>query len=277
MNSVIIKPKNEILKKYVQYFLFFEKTDHCFINYTTFPNSNLCLAIYKQNKINYNNKNAINLCEISEGETFISRFYGFHKMPFHVNIDSNLDQICIIFQPSALRAFTKESYESLMNSDSVFNEIFASDKCTLEKIFESENLTERADKLEILLLNNLKNDIPDKMKEAMMLINKNTTLSIENISKELKISEATLFRMFKNNLGQNPKSYLKTLRFRNVLNDILKPDNSLTAVAYRNQYYDQAHFIKDFKMLAGFTPKSLSDKISINQKDLTWIYNKDQH
>lgn len=275
MNSVIIKPKNEILKKYIQYFLFFKKTDHQFLNYTTFPNNNLCLAIYKQNKISYINKNEINLCEISEGNTFTSRFYGFHKMPFQVNIDSSLDQICIIFQPSALKAFTKESYENLMNSDSVFDEIFPSDKNILEKIFDTYNLTERADILELLLLKNLKNDIPEKMKEAMMLIDKNTSLSVDGLSKDLKISEATLFRLFKNNLGQNPKSYLKTLRFRNVLNDILNPDNSLTTVAYLNEYYDQAHFIKDFKIFAGFSPKNLSEKISVNQKDLTWIYNKD--
>lgn len=41
MNSTIIKPKNEILKKYVQYFLFFNKADHNALNYTTFPNKNL--------------------------------------------------------------------------------------------------------------------------------------------------------------------------------------------------------------------------------------------
>lgn len=273
MNSVIIKPKNEILKNYVQYFLFFEKKNHDFLTYTTFPNSNLCLAIYKDNKIAYNNQN--NLCKVSAGNAFTSRFYGFHRQPFQVNIDSSLNQICIIFQPSALRAFTKESYDELMFSDSVFDDIFSSEKNNLERIFELNDFSKRAEELEILLLKKLNNSTSDKMKEALNLINQNNMISVDELSKNLKISEATLFRLFKNNLGQNPKSYLKTLRFRNVLNDLSQSNHSLTTVAYQNQFYDQAHFIKDFKMFSGFSPKKLADKISVNQKDLTWIYNKD--
>ena len=236
MNSVIIKPKNKILKKYVQYFLFFEKANNKFLTYTTFPNSNLCLAIYKENKISFNNQS--NLCEVNAGHAFTSRFYGFHKRPFQVNIDSSLDQICIIFHPTALRAFTKESYDDLLLSDSAFNDIFFYDQNILEMIFEINDLSKRAEGLEILLLEKLKDSISDQMKEALMFINQNNMMSINELSKNLKMSEATLFRLFKNNLGQNPKSYLKTLRFRNVLNDLTQSKNSLTTVSYQNQFYD---------------------------------------
>ncbi len=276
MKSVIITPKNEILKRYVQYFLFFKKEDGYLVNYTTFPNVNFCLALYKENNIFYTNEKN-NLCQISKGNGIRSRFYGFHKMPFQVNIDSYLDQICIIFQPAAIRAFTKESYQNLMDSEGIFEELFASDKYLLEKIFEINELDKRAAQLEHLLLKNLQNDISEKMKETLMLINKKNIFSIDLLSKELKISEATLFRLFKNNLGQNPKSYLKTRRFRNVLNDILKPESSLTDLAYKNHYFDQAHFINDFKTLAGSSPKKLVQKISVDQDNLTWIYNKGQN
>ena len=276
MKSVIITPKNEILKRYVQYFLFFKKEDGYLVNYTTFPNVNFCLALYKENNIFYTNEKN-NLCQISKGNGIRSRFYGFHKMPFQVNIDSYLDQICIIFQPAAIRAFTKESYQNLMDSEGIFEELFASDKYLLEKIFEINELDKRAAQLEHLLLKNLQNDISEKMKETLMLINKKNIFSIDLLSKELKISKATLFRLFKNNLGQNPKSYLKTRRFRNVLNDILKPESSLTDLAYKNHYFDQAHFINDFKTLAGSSPKKLVQKISVDQDNLTWIYNKGQN
>ncbi|MCS4303408.1 helix-turn-helix transcriptional regulator [Chryseobacterium sp. BIGb0232] len=274
MNSMIIKPKNEILKKYIQYFLFFKKTDQELLNYTTFPNTNLCLAIYKHNQVSYTNEGETNLCEITNGNTFISRLYGFHKTPFNVNIHCALDQICIVFQPSALRVFTDESYENLMLSETVFDEIFPFERNFLDEIFDMPDFAKRADALEILLCENLKDNIPYKIKEALILINNNEFLSIDELSKNLKISETTLFRLFKNNLGQNPKSYLKTIRFRNVLNDILKPRNSLTGIAYQNQYYDQSHFIKDFKNLTGFAPNKIAEKISVTQKDLAWIYQK---
>ena len=276
MKSVIITPKNEILKRYVQYFLFFKKEDGYFLNYTTFPNVNFCLALYKANNIFYTNEKN-NLCQISKGNVIRSRFYGFHKMPFQVNIDSYLDQICIIFHPVAIRAFTKESYQDLMDSDAIFEELFSSDKFWLEKIFEITELDKRAVLLEQILLKNLKTAVPEKMREALNMIENKNIFNIDSLSRQLKISEATLFRLFKNNLGQNPKSYLKTRRFRNVLNDLLKPESSLTDLAYKNHYFDQAHFINDFKTLAGSSPRKLAEKISVDQDNLTWIYNKNQN
>ncbi len=278
MKSIIIKPENEILKRYVQYFLFFKKTGNNIVNYTTFPNNNLCLAIYKQNEIDYLNKSKSNNCIITQGnKLFVSRLYGFHKMPFQVDINSCLDQVCIIFYPSALRTFTNESYADLMSSDSVFEAIFLKKNAfILEQIFEEDNFAKRTEILEALLLRNLKNEMPNKLKDAFHFISKNNdkNLAIETLAERLKISEASLFRLFKNNLGQNPKSYLKTIRFRNILDEIMNGQNTLNDLDYLNQYYDQAHFIKDFKTFTGHTPKKLIDKVSVQQNDLKWIYNK---
>ena len=124
MEPVIIKPKQERLKPYIQYFLFFRKTSHEAINYTTFPNNNLCLALYRRNTIQYTNDAPVNHCSISKGGSSLTgRFYGFHKMPFRVDIDGPLDQVCIIFYSAALRAFTGEHYNDLMHADSFFNEV----------------------------------------------------------------------------------------------------------------------------------------------------------
>jgi len=114
MKTVIVKPQNEILKKHIEYFLFLKKSDDNLLNYSTFPNNNICLAIYKENHIHYNNVPNYNECVITKGNSlFSSRLYGFHKRPFNVNINADLDQVCIIFYPAALRAFTHESYDDL--------------------------------------------------------------------------------------------------------------------------------------------------------------------
>ncbi len=275
MQSVIIKPKNEILKKHIQYFLFFNKTDKDYLTYTTFPNNNLCLAIYKENDIHYINQAKNNNCLITQGnKNFTSRFYGFHKMPFTVNIDSYLDQICILFHPSALRAFTNEPYSDIMNSDNLFDVFSPKDTIVLEEIFEENELSKKADKLEHLLLTNLNYELPNKLKEALHLISKynNDSFTVDILARKLEISTSSLFRLFKNYVGQNPKSYLKTIRFRNALNEILKNQSSSTSIAHFNQYYDQAHFINDFKSFSGYPPNQLYDKISVQQNDLAWIY-----
>lgn len=277
MKSVIIKPKNELLKNHIQYFLFFKKTDQSSLNYITFPNNNLCLAIYRENAINYINDLKENSCKIDKGnKNFMTRLYGFHKMPFTVNIESNLEQICIIFKPSALRAFTRVAYEDLLNSDDFFDILSHKDNTVLEQIFEEKEFSRKADKLEHLLLTNLKYEVPSKFKEALYLIScdNNCNLTVDSLAKNLDISTSSLFRLFKNNLGQNPKSYLKTVRFRSSLSEILNSQKTLTNVAYINQYFDQSHFINDFKSFSGYSPNQLLDKVSLQQNQLVWIYNK---
>ena len=277
MNPVIIKPRNEILKKYVQYFLFFNKTDNSIQTYTTFPNNNLCLAVYKQNNVAYVNDQQLNNCVITEGNrNFLSRLYGFHKMPFHVNINSFLDQVCIIFYPSALGVFSAEPYNELMNSDTVFENIFPDkNSCFLEALFAEDNLVKRAQKIESLLLKNLNYELPNKLKESLLFISKSSheTPTVEMLARQLGISEASVFRLFKNYLGQNPKSFLKTTRFRTALDKMLKRKDSLTEIACLNQYYDQAHLIKDFRSLSGHSPRHLMGKITSAQNDLLWIRN----
>ncbi|RZJ78847.1 MAG: AraC family transcriptional regulator, partial [Chryseobacterium sp.] len=269
MKTVIVKPTNEILKSHIEYFLFLKKSDSNPLSYSTFPNNNICLAIYRENHINYNNALNANECAITKGNSFFSsRLYGFHKRPFNVNINSNLDQICIIFYPAALRAFTKESYDDLLKSDDVFDIFTAKDRPMLESIFEEKEFSKRAEKLEQLLLNNLKFKVPDKVKEAFQVISKYSQhdLAIENLAKKLEISTPTLFRLFKNHLGQNPKSYLRTLRFRHALSGILNNnDSTLTSISFSSQFYDQPHFIHEIKSFSGYSPKQLSDKASIQQ------------
>ena len=42
--------------------------------------------------------------------------------------------------------------------------------------------------------------------------------------------------------------------------------DSLTSIAYENEYFDQAHFIKDFKELTGVSPKAflIDEKMALS-------------
>jgi hypothetical protein len=56
--------------------------------------------------------------------------------------------------------------------------------------------------------------------------------------------------------GVSPKQLSKIIRLQATLK-MIADDNfsSLTSVAYSGNYYDQAHFIKDFKEFTGVSPK----------------------
>ena len=280
MNIEIITPKNLLLRNFVQYFLFFRKQSEGDVSYTTFPNNNLCLAVYKNNKVEYKNSDNSNICNISHGnKAFASRLYGFHKNPFQVNVESSLDQISILFQPAALRYFTKESFKDLMSADDIFSNIFRLKQHDfLEKLFEENNSERRAETLENFLLKNLNNENTySKIRKLIYLISTTDLeeLSVERITRKLGINESTLYRVFSDNIGQSPKSYLKTIRFRKALSQMVKGKRmNLSDVAYSHNFFDQSHFIKEFKAFTGYTPKKLNTVTSVAQKELVWIYKK---
>ena len=91
-------------------------------------------------------------------------------MSFNVDVNSPLDQICIVFQPSALRAFSSEKYEDLMFLDNVSDIFPLADSAILERIYEENDYSKRVEILEHLLLSNLKFEIPSKLKEALFFI-----------------------------------------------------------------------------------------------------------
>ena len=56
-------------------------------------------------------------------------------------------------------------------------------------------------------------------------------------------------------VGANPKDYLRIVRFQKALHCLqMQPHGSLAQLAYECGYYDQPHFIKEFKQFSGYTP-----------------------
>lgn len=278
MNTEIIKPHHHQLENIIQYFIVFKSEEAQNIEYTTFPNTNLCLSIYKQNNIivehNVNGKHLFTL----QGEaTYKSYLLGFHESNFKVTINASIDEICIIFHPGALRLFSNISYEELTKSDEAFQLLFpkyAGD--FLERLFEENNSHKRVLMLENIILKSInKNHLSDKTQEILYLVQQNEELKVGTLARKLSMNESTLYRLFINQIGQSPKSFLRTVRFRKALDGILHFEKGkLTNIAYQNNYTDQSHFIRDFKEITGESPNQLRNKTSIQQEELAWIYSQ---
>ncbi|MFF5381153.1 helix-turn-helix domain-containing protein [Pedobacter suwonensis] len=282
LKTTILKPENPVLKQYVEYFLFLRKKDELPVQYTTFPNNNLCLAIYRHNQVNHQRHEKLNHCVIRAGrEEFTSRIYGFHHMAFRVDIQQELDQICVIFHPAALKAFTRLNFDEIDHAGQVFEQLFQpKEPYFLEQLFGETDPARQARQLEGLLLHQLEEHRIAKISEALYHLSlarpHHQNVSVEMLCQKLGISDTTLFRLFKTGLGQNPQKYLKTIRFRQALHDLTTAANPLTTVALRHHYYDQAHFIRDFKTFTGYSPKKLLNMVSVQQQSLTWIYQEKQ-
>lgn len=76
---------------------------------------------------------------------------------------------------------------------------------------------------------------------------------IRALAQSLSISQDAFEKRFRRAVGTTPKQFAALVRFRHLLT-VQKPAISLTDLAYEAGYFDQAHFIKDFRAFTGQTP-----------------------
>jgi AraC-like DNA-binding protein len=80
--------------------------------------------------------------------------------------------------------------------------------------------------------------------------------NIDNVAARYGITSRYLQKIFVQHTGLTPKLYTKINRFQNSLVMMSKSDLPLTSVAYACGYFDQSHFIREFKSFTGFSPSA---------------------
>ena len=80
--------------------------------------------------------------------------------------------------------------------------------------------------------------------------------NLAKLSDRIGYSQKHLISMFKKNVGITPKTYVRVMRFQKAIAAVESSESiDWTAIALESGFYDQAHFINDFKALSGFTPR----------------------
>ncbi|WP_207421388.1 helix-turn-helix transcriptional regulator [Desertivirga brevis] len=88
-----------------------------------------------------------------------------------------------------------------------------------------------------------------------IIISSKGGITVTRLAEQLKFSERSLQRLFKEYVGVSPKQFAKIIQFQASLNDMFDPGiNKLTELVYENGFADQSHFIRDFKRYAGTKP-----------------------
>src|SRR5262249_17361757 len=92
---------------------------------------------------------------------------------------------------------------------------------------------------------------------------------IADLANYCQVSVRQLERGFRRVIGTSPKVFARTVRFEQAQRRLMfDPDADLTQLAYECGYFDQAHFIKDFKAFAGKTPSEHARKMRAMQEVL---------
>lgn len=180
--------------------------------------------------------------------------------PFEVEPTGETGTFFVCFHPNGFIPFATFPIKEMENTAVPLEKLFEKNGQAIEqKILSANSTSERIHLIEAFLLNRLTdaeaiNHIVKSTVETILTAN--GQLSINELSKQNNINRRQLVRKFSSDIGLSPKQLSKTIRLQATLKVLLsKKITSLTDLAYENEYYDQAHFIKDFKEFTGLTPK----------------------
>jgi AraC-like DNA-binding protein len=134
------------------------------------------------------------------------------------------------------------------------------------QVVEAPSNFQRVKLIENFLLNKLhdRHTCLGKMQQTVdMIINKFGNVTVKELACNLHISDRQLERRFLEVVGVSPKLFARMIRMNYVFK-LLRTNPSLKwqDIIYLCGYYDQAHFIRDFKCFAGESPKAFMAKRS---------------
>jgi len=165
------------------------------------------------------------------------------------------------FLPDGLKPFLEIPVSSLANKAVAISDVFGEKGKLLENnIIAAADNQQRIKLIESFLLSRLADPktINAITKDCIDIIFQSQgQLDMVELAGKLKINRRNMERKFTTAIGMSPKQLSRVVRLQATLKMLdQKNFTSLTSLAYENGYYDQAHFIKDFKEFTGMSPKS---------------------
>lgn len=180
--------------------------------------------------------------------------------PLEIEPTGVTGMIAARFHPDGFAPFLTLPVGEMKNRAVSLVELFGEKGKALEnEVLNAATNEERMIIIEQFLLNELNApaniDRLAKLSVDMLLQSKGQ-VSVDEIAGQLNSNRRQLERRFSSAIGLSPKQLSKIIRLQATLKMMeQKQFTSLTALAYENGYFDQAHFIKDFKEFTGSSPR----------------------
>jgi len=199
------------------------------------------------------------LLSIHESELHPRAFLSGQEKTFaDLEYVGQINMISVVFNPVGVRAFFNLPINKLNNLRITASDLGDKELAELEySLTSTEN-----DKLCFLLieqfllkrLSRLAEYNLKRIEASIQLINSGQT-DVGLIADAACLSTKQFQRVFSEYVGSNPKEFSRTIRFQKALHILeIRPQISLTTLAYECGYFDQSHMIKDFKALSDYTP-----------------------
>lgn len=234
------------LRPFIKTFMIIE-CDESRTNYVV-PDTGIVMAFRYKGKVSW-------LADGDKGIFPAAALTGLRKTHRSIFYDDNTANLLVVFRENGAAAFFREPMNEVFGSNVSLEQLIPLHKLetVIARLEEADNNETRVSIMENFLLKEKREFQPDTLIEhaIMQIQNAGGDLRMKALLKELHISQDPFEKRFRRIVGATPKQFSTITRLRNIIN---QPATSFTEKAYAAGYFDQAHFIKDFKAFTGKTP-----------------------
>lgn len=180
--------------------------------------------------------------------------------PLEIEPTGRIGIFSVRFHPDGFSPFASIPVEEIEDT-AVSLETFFGDvgKKLAAEVVASTAIAEKIKVVENFLLNTLQQaDAIDRVTRAIIeaITSNNGKTAINGLADQYNVSQRKMERDFKTRIGLSPKQLSQVVRLLAIFQKMLSgPVDKFTTLAHDGQYFDQAHFTKEFKRLTGVTPK----------------------
>lgn len=185
--------------------------------------------------------------------------FGQITQPLEIAPTGDTNIFAVRFHPNGFLPFATHSIKEMENRTTDLQTLFEDLGSELgDKVLNAAATNERIHLIESFLLAQLQTqETTDRIAalSVQTLLQLNGQVSVDELADQVQVNRRQLERKFATVIGMSPKQLAKIIRLQATLKMMEEERfDSLTELAYENGYFDQAHFIKDFKEFTGVTP-----------------------
>lgn len=196
---------------------------------------------------------------------------GLRTEPITIPAGNKSEMMVISFKKGMAAPFfpfpMNEIADAVVDADLVWSTDFG---LLREQVLATKDISERFRIVEDFLIREFQSQMainPCVAYAIREMTERPDAVNIARLNGEIGYSQKHFTEMFRRQVGVTPKSYLKIMRFQKAVRTIdIATDIDWGHISLECGFYDQSHFINDFKHFAGFTPEQYA-KIQTNYQN----------
>ena len=205
---------------------------------------------------------------------------GHLTLPTRLTVAKGTSVLIARIYPYASALFFSDPLSEFTNYATDMYDVASSENRELyDRIMEINGLPNKIRILENYFLQQLKKN-ETRLKKVSILqalsqkfLFDHQPLDLPALARHSGFSERYIQKLYLSNIGISPASFTSVVRFNKSLQLVLNTPQSLTEIAYDCRYYDQAHFIKEFRKFTDITPSAARGSLIKNGTDFQQAVN----